>query len=118
MEGGLSVSGLRKRYGELQAVDHVSFEVRSGEVFGLLGPNGAGKTTTLECILGLRQPDAGSIHVDGIDACRSRRDVKRRIGAALQSTALPDRITPREAIVLFAAFFGARTDPDALLDQF
>src|SRR5436190_10752643 len=118
MEGGLSVSGLRKRYGELQAVDDVSFDARTGEDFGLLGPNGAGKTTTLECILGLREPDAGSIRIDGIDARRSRRDVKRRIGAALQTTALPDRMTPREAIVLFAAFFGARAEPDSLLDQF
>ncbi|MEO6212991.1 MAG: ATP-binding cassette domain-containing protein, partial [Vicinamibacterales bacterium] len=59
MEKGLSVSGLRKSYGERLAVDTVSFEVCAGETFGLLGPNGAGKTTTLECILGLREPDAG-----------------------------------------------------------
>jgi ABC-2 type transport system ATP-binding protein len=118
MERGLSVSGLRKSYGERQAVDTVSFEVRAGETFGLLGPNGAGKTTTLECILGLREPDAGSIHIDGIDARRSRRDVKRRIGAALQTTALPDKMTPREAIVLFAALSGVSRGPDALLEEF
>src|SRR5215211_8275028 len=104
MAAKVIVRDLQKRYDGVEAARGVTFEIEDGEVFGLLGPNGAGKTTTLECILGLRQPDAGSIHVDGIDACRSRRDVKRRIGAALQSTALPDRITPREAIVLFAAF--------------
>ena len=118
MERGLSVSGLRKSYGERQAVDSVSFEVSAGETFGLLGPNGAGKTTTLECILGLREPDAGSIRIDGIDARRSRRDVKRRIGAALQTSALPDKMTPREAIVLFAALSGVKREPDSLLDEF
>jgi ABC-2 type transport system ATP-binding protein len=118
MERGLSVSGLRKSYGERRAVDTISFEVREGETFGLLGPNGAGKTTTLECILGLREPDAGSIHIDGIDARKSRRDVKRRIGAALQTTALPDKMTPREALVLFAALSGVSAEPDLLLDEF
>jgi ABC-2 type transport system ATP-binding protein len=118
MEQGLSVSGLRKSYGERPAVDSVSFDVRAGETFGLLGPNGAGKTTTLECILGLREPDAGSIRIDGIDARKSRRDVKRRIGAALQTTALPDKMTPREAIGLFAALSGVTTEPDFLLDEF
>ena len=118
MERGLSVSGLRKSYGERPAVDTVSFDVRSGETFGLLGPNGAGKTTTLECILGLREPDAGTIHIDGIDARRSRRDVTRRIGAALQTSAMPDKMTPREAIVLFAALSGVTGEPDVLLEEF
>ena len=63
----VAVAGLWKRYGDTEAVRGISFEVETGQVFGLLGPNGAGETTTLECILGLRQSDAGSIHVNGLD---------------------------------------------------
>src|SRR6187455_2840277 len=118
MDGGLSVSGLRKRYGELQAVADVSFEVRTGEIFGLLGPNGAGKTTTLECIIGLREPDAGDIRVCGINARTHPRDVKQRIGAALQATALQDKITPREALTLFGSFYAKHEDSAALLERF
>ncbi|MEI9975665.1 MAG: ATP-binding cassette domain-containing protein [Ignavibacteriota bacterium] len=61
------MTNLRKRYGNTEALCDVTFEVRTGQILGLLGPNGAGKTTALECILGLRQPDAGSIHIDGLD---------------------------------------------------
>ena len=105
----------RKRYGAVTAVDGVSFEIRSGEIFGLIGPNGAGKTTTVECLIGLRQPDEGRIEVCGIDARRRPRDVKQRIGAALQTTALQDRITPREALDLFGAFYGGLVPSDQLL---
>ena len=100
------------------AVERVSFEVDAGEIVGLLGPNGAGKTTTIECVIGLREADAGSISVCGIDARRHPRQVKRRIGAALQTTALQERITPREAIALFAALHGASARPDDLLERF
>ncbi len=96
----------------------VSFDVEAGEVFGLLGPNGAGKTTTIECVIGLREPDAGDVTVCGIDARRHPRDVKRRIGAALQETALQDRITPREAIALFGALYGSGGSGDRLLGRF
>ena len=99
-------------------VDGVSFEIEPGEIFGLLGPNGAGKTTTVECLIGLAQPDAGSIEICGLDARREPRAVKERIGAALQSTALQDKITPREALTLFGAFYAKRQAPEALLERF
>src|SRR4026209_1654284 len=77
---------LRKKYGTLQAVDGVSFEVASGEVFGILGPNGAGKTTTLEMIEGMRTIDSGSATVAGVDVGKDPRGVKSRIGIQLQAS--------------------------------
>ena len=97
------VRDLTKSYGEVAAVRGISFEIHAGEVLGLLGPNGAGKTTVLECILGLRTPDAGEVRVDGDDVARSPTAARSRFGAVLQTTALQDRITPREALRLFAA---------------
>ena len=85
---GISVRDLTKRYGAVTAVRGVSFDVGPGEIFGLLGLNGAGKTTTLECILGLRRPDAGAISLDGIDALAEPIAVRRRVGAQLQTAAL------------------------------
>ena len=114
----VTVEDLRKRYDGVEAVRGVSFEVRDREVFGLLGPNGAGKTTTVECILGLREPDAGRIEVCGIDARLHPRAVKQKIGAALQSTALQDKITPREALQLFGSFYERRAAPRELLERF
>jgi ABC-2 type transport system ATP-binding protein len=118
MAGTVVVRGLRKRYGGVAAVDGVSFDVSAGEIFGLIGPNGAGKTTTVECLVGLRVPDEGSIELCGIDARARPREVKRRIGASLQTTALQDTITPREALQLFASFYPAAADPSGLLDRF
>jgi ABC-2 type transport system ATP-binding protein len=112
------VRDLRKRYGDIEAASGVSFEVAAGETFGLLGPNGAGKTTTVECVLGLRRPDAGTIEICGIDARRQPREVRQRIGAALQTTAVQDKLTPREALALFGAFYRRRAEPQALLDRF
>jgi ABC-2 type transport system ATP-binding protein len=112
------VRDLRKRYGRLEAVRGVNLDVEEGEIFGLLGPNGAGKTTTVECLIGLREPDEGSIQICGIDARRYPRDVKKKIGAALQSTALQDKITPREALGLFGAFYGNAAAPQTLLERF
>ena len=109
--GKVVVENLIKRYGATEAVRGVSFEVRDGEIFGLLGPNGAGKTSTLECVIGLRVPDGGTIHVCGEDAVAQPDRVKRRIGAALQSTALQDKITPREALKLFGSFYPRRAAP-------
>ena len=99
-------------------MEEVSFDVGAGDVFGLLGANGAGKTTTLECVIGLRDADGGDVTVCGIDARRHPRDVKRRIGAALQDTALQGRITPREAIGLFGALHGKAGVGDRLLHRF
>jgi ABC-2 type transport system ATP-binding protein len=112
------VRDLHKRYGQTHAVRGVSFEVAPGEIFGLLGPNGAGKTTTLECMIGLRLPDSGGASIAGFDAAASPREVKQRIGVQLQSTALPDRITVRESLDLFASFYRDRESPDELLQRF
>ena len=109
---------LRKHYNGVAAVDGVSFEVEAGEIFGLLGPNGAGKTTTVECLIGLRDPDGGTIEMCGIDARRRPQEVKQKIGAALQTTALQDKITPREALALYGGFYAHRTAPQALLERF
>ncbi len=114
----VSVRDLEKRYGGIQAARGVSFTIEDGEIFGLIGPNGAGKTTTVECTIGLREPDAGSIEICGIDARQRPRDVKQKIGAALQTTALQDKITPREALALFGSFYRDRANPDQLLDRF
>jgi ABC-2 type transport system ATP-binding protein len=114
----LSVRNLSKRYGAVPAARGVSFDVADGEVFGLLGPNGAGKTTTIECIVGLREPDDGTIEVCGLDARRQGAAVKQKIGAALQTTALQDAITPREALRLFGSFYRSADEPAALLERF
>jgi ABC-2 type transport system ATP-binding protein len=112
------VRDLRKHYGTVAAADGVSFAIAPGETFGLLGPNGAGKTTTVECVLGLRPPDAGEIEICGIDARRHPRQVKQRIGAALQTSAVQDKLTPREALALFGSFYDRATPAQALLDRF
>ena len=112
------IRDLQKRYDDIVAVRGVSFEIAGGEIFGLLGPNGAGKTTTVECIIGLRDADAGTIQVCGIDARKRPAEVKQRVGAALQTTALQDKITPREALALFASFYRNPAAPAELLERF
>jgi ABC-2 type transport system ATP-binding protein len=114
----LHVTGLRKRYATTEALRGVDFTLQAGEIFGLLGPNGAGKTTTLECVLGLREPDAGTVQICGLDARRFPREVKRKIGVALQATALQDKITPREALDLFGAFYPDPEPTLRLLERF
>ena len=118
MPSKVEVRNLSKRYGAIEAARGVSFEIGDGEVFGLLGPNGAGKTTVVECVIGLREPDEGEIVICGINARQRPRDVKQKIGAALQTTSLQDTITPREALALFAGFYRDAASPDALLDRF
>jgi ABC-2 type transport system ATP-binding protein len=118
MPAKVSVRDLRKQYGSVTAIDGVSFDIEDGEIFGLIGPNGAGKTTTVECVIGLREPDGGRIEVCGLDARRRPMAVKQKIGAALQSTALQDKITPREALTLFGAFYDSAAKPEVLLDRF
>ena len=113
----ISVEGLSKRYGELRAVDGVSFGVRRGEIFGILGPNGAGKTTTLECIEGLVKPTAGKTAVLGIDTQRQPETVKERIGVQLQASAYFDNLTLKEILDLFGMFYRRRVEPIALLER-
>src|SRR5688572_263836 len=112
------VRDLRKRYGAVEAVRGVNLEIHESEIFGLIGPNGAGKTTTIECLIGLREPDSGEIEICGIDARRQSSDVREKIGAALQTTALQDKITPREALTLFGSFYRASVDAESLLHRF
>jgi len=114
----LEVENLVKNYGDVQAVRGVSFSVDEGEVFGLLGPNGAGKTTTVEILEGLRNPDGGRVRVCGYDPQVSPNDLKHEIGAALQSTSLPDKLRVMEALRLFASFYKQRRDPEELLKRF
>ncbi len=118
MSAPVSVENLCKSYGPVQAVRGISFEARPGEIFGILGPNGAGKTTTIECVIGLRPADSGEIHLAGLDARKFPRQVKQRIGVALQATMLPDKITPREALRLFASFYRDHDDIDDLIERF
>ncbi|MEV5335975.1 ABC transporter ATP-binding protein [Streptomyces werraensis] len=100
----IDVTGLRKAYGGRPAVDGVSFSVDEGEIFGILGPNGAGKTTTVECVEGLRVPDAGRIRVAGLDPVADHDEVTRVLGAQLQQSELQPKLTVREALELYASF--------------
>ncbi len=111
----IAVRGLRKLYGEFEAVRGIDFDVAEGEIFGLLGPNGAGKTTTVEILEGLRQRSAGEVSVLGYDPEKETAAVKDRIGVALQATNLPDRIRVDEAAELFAAFYTRSVAVDELL---
>ena len=113
----IEVAHLRKTYGRTVAVDDISFQVHSGEIFGMLGPNGAGKTTAVECLQGLRRPDGGCLRVLGLDPRSQSRELRRRIGSQLQESALPDRIRVWEALDLFAAAVPNATDWQALMDQ-
>src|SRR5258708_6517149 len=114
----LQVENLVKRYGDVEAVRGVSFNVEEGEVFGLLGPNGAGKTTTVEILEGLRNLDSGRVSVCGLDPQCDSTALKHEIGAALQSTSLPDKLRVIEALRLFGSFYKRGRKPDELLKRF
>src|SRR5580700_1277810 len=114
----IEVSGIRKTYGQLVAVDDVSFTVNDGEIFGLIGPNGAGKTTTMECIEGLRTRDRGTISVLGLDPFRDVYKLQERIGVQLQQAQLQKRIKVWEAVDLWASLYRKKTvDGERLLEQ-
>jgi len=118
MQPVIEVSGVRKAYGKTVAVADASFTVQQGEIFGLIGPNGAGKTTTMECIEGLRKPDAGTIAVLGLDPYRQVYQLQERIGVQLQQAQLQKRIKVWEAVDLWASLYGTKTvDATRLLDQ-
>jgi ABC-2 type transport system ATP-binding protein len=104
----IDVDHLQKRYGDTVAVRDVSFSVEAGEIFGILGPNGAGKTTTVECVCGLRTPDAGSIRVLGREP--SDAGLRTRVGVQLQESQLPEKMTVREALELWSAFYPEPAD--------
>jgi ABC-2 type transport system ATP-binding protein len=111
----VTVQHLVKRYGPLHAVNDVSLSLQEGEIFGIIGPNGAGKTTCVECISGLRAPDAGSINVYGLSPQKDRNKIREVVGVQLQESALPPRLKVGEAVRLFAAFYSNPLDPDELL---
>lgn len=113
----ITVEGLTKHYGDLRAVNDVSFTVRKGEVFAFLGPNGAGKTTTVEIIETIRTPTYGRVNILGMDVTKQKRDIVPRIGVLPQDFSSYDRITVRESIQYYRRLFGCRTtDVDALID--
>jgi ABC-2 type transport system ATP-binding protein len=101
----LRLAGLRKRFGEVVAVDGIDLEVRSGECFGLLGPNGAGKTTTIEICEGLTEPDGGDVEILGMRWASDTSRLRQRLGIQLQETQLSDKLTVHETITLFRSFF-------------
>jgi ABC-2 type transport system ATP-binding protein len=112
----VTVRGLRKAYGDRVVVDGLDLDVPAGEIVGLIGANGAGKTTTVECIQGLRKPDAGTLRVLGYDPVTQAGELRPLIGSQLQDSALPDRLRVAEAVALFGT---ARTrDGGELLEQF
>ncbi len=117
MEPVISVDGIRRSYGDVVAVEDVSFEVARGEIFGILGPNGAGKTTTVECLQGLRSRDGGAVTVLGFDPARHPDRLRRHIGSQLQSAALPDRMRVGEAVSFFARAQGRRVVVADVLDE-
>ena len=106
---------LRKSYGDLKAVDGVSFAVGAGEVFGILGPNGAGKTTTVEILEGMREPDSGTALVNGIDVQKYPREVKKVIGIQLQSSAFFDRLNLAEILDVMASIYRQQINAMELL---
>ncbi|PRX46938.1 ABC-2 type transport system ATP-binding protein [Prauserella shujinwangii] len=113
----IEVDDLVKRYGDHTALSGVSFAVEEGEIFGILGPNGAGKTTTVECVEGLRTPDGGAVRVCGIDPQRDTGELRHLLGAQLQESELPDRLTVREAMELYSSFYRDRADWRELVDR-
>ncbi len=113
----IKVRSLQKTYKGFTAVDEISFEVYEGEIFGMVGPNGAGKTTTIECIEGLRKPDAGSIRVLDLDPQLDNKTLRTRVGMQLQQSNLPDRMKVWEALDLYSAFYETPVDWKKLLNQ-
>jgi ABC-2 type transport system ATP-binding protein len=112
----LVVEHLRKTYPGTVAVDDVSFTVEEGEIFGILGPNGAGKTTTVECAIGLRTPDSGTIRVMGFDPQVDRAQVHAIVGAQLQTSALQPKLRVAEILDLYRSFYRDPADAGELLD--
>ena len=108
--------GLRKAYGDRVVVDGLDLDVPAGEIVGLIGANGAGKTTTVECIQGLRKPDAGILRVLGYDPVRQAAELRPLIGSQLQDSALPDRLRVAEAVELFST--PRARDGGELLERF
>ena len=112
----VEVQGLRKTYGDLEAVRGIDLSVESGEVFALLGPNGAGKTTTVEILEGYRERTAGEVRVLGHDPARRDRELRKRIGIVLQSTGVDPYLTVRETVALYAAYYPSPRNVDEVVE--
>jgi ABC-2 type transport system ATP-binding protein len=113
----IECSGVRKRYGEIVAVDGLDLSVARGECFGLLGPNGAGKTTTIEIFEGLLAPDEGQVRVLGLSWGRDNRQLRQRLGIQLQEVQLNEKLTVEETLRLFRAFYDDGAEIDAVLTE-
>ena len=113
----IEISSLKKSYGNLKAVDGVSFSVNEGEIFALLGPNGAGKTTLIEILEGLRKRDEGSVKILDLDPWENGNLLSRRIGVIPQNFTFFNEATPREAVKYYAILFGVSVDPDEILKE-
>lgn len=117
MQTMIEVAGLIKTYGNLKAVNDVSFKVEKGEIFGLLGPNGAGKTTTIEMMEGLRDIDQGEVYINQLSIKKQKPKVKEIIGVQLQSTSLFELLTVEETLKLYASFYKRTLEVDLILNQ-
>jgi ABC-2 type transport system ATP-binding protein len=116
MSPAIEVTDLTKRYGDVHAVDGVSFSVEPGEVFAILGPNGAGKSTTVEILEGHRKRDGGSVSVLGIDPAKGGRGFRNRVGIVLQSAGIDKELSVREVLDLYATAYTHRRPVDEVLD--
>jgi len=112
----IEIRGLRKSYGDVEAVRGIDLHVDHGEVFALLGPNGAGKTTTTEILEGFRERTAGEVQVLGRDPARGEKDLKQRVGIVLQSTGIDPFLTVRETVDLYAGYFPHPRNVDEVID--
>ena len=111
----VDVRGLRKRYGDVTAVDGIDLGIRQGEVFGLLGPNGAGKSTTVEILQGNRGRDAGEVSVLGTDPAKATRAWRSRVGIVWQDESAPAELTVRETVRHFARYYPKPRDPERVI---
>jgi ABC-2 type transport system ATP-binding protein len=111
----ISCRGLKKRYGDVKAVDGLDLEVAPGECFGLLGPNGAGKTTTIEILEGLTRPDSGEVTVLGRRWGSQERELRERLGVSLQESRLAEKLSVYETLELFRSFYERGRPPEQLL---
>jgi ABC-2 type transport system ATP-binding protein len=112
----VEVRHLRKSYGSVLAVDDVSFSVAKGEIFGILGPNGAGKTTTVECVVGLREPDAGTIRLLGLDPRADQDEIHEIVGVQLQDSAFPAKLRVGEILDMYRSFYRSPADATELVE--
>lgn len=116
-DASIRVENLRKSYGNLAAVQEISFSVHNQEIFGIVGPNGAGKTTTIECLEGLRRPDSGHVRVLGLDPQKDRRALHERIGVQLQESHIASQIKVWEVLDLYTSFYARSVDYENLMEK-